>query len=247
MPSPDVSLILACYNEESIIAGRTGRIFAALDALGSACEVIFVDDASRDGTGGAIDRILAENPDRDLHKLVHAENTGRGGAVSDGLRAARGRFVGFIDLDLEIGPNYIRPCLGALEQGHDVATARRIYKRQLGSLHRHVMSRGYGVLVRWHTAIPVMDTETGFKFFRRDRILPILDEVEDKGWFWDTEIMVRAHRGGLRIREIPATFERCADKASSVRIWKDSLIQFRKLRALGRTLSTNPACQRDGS
>ena len=234
---PDLSLVLACYNEENIITDSIGEIFKVLDALRLTSEVIFVDDASHDGTGRIIDRIVIENSNRDIRKIAHVDNVGRGGAVSDGIRAARGRFVGFIDLDLEVKPSYILPCLVALEQGNDVATAFRVYRAQLGSLHRHVMSLVYGRLVRWHTAVPIMDTETGFKFFRRDRILPVLDKVHDQGWFWDTEIMVQAHLAGLRITEIPALFERRTDKMSSVRICRDSVLQFRKLRQLRRVIS----------
>jgi glycosyltransferase AglD len=234
---PELSLVLACYNEENIIEGRVRRIFQALDALRFSSEVIFVDDGSRDGTGRLIDRILIAHPGRDLRKIEHVHNTGRGSAVSDGIRAARGGFVGFIDLDLEVRPTYILPCLLALKQGDDVATAFRIYKIRPGSLHRQIMSRGYNVLVRWQTSVPLMDTETGFKFFRRDRILPILDRVQDQGWFWDTEIMVRAYLAGLRIVEIPALYERCTDKTSSVRLWHDSWRQFARLRQFGRAIS----------
>jgi glycosyltransferase involved in cell wall biosynthesis len=238
---PDLSLVLACYREAGIIEQRVGKIFHVLDTLGLAVEVIFVDDASPDDTGRLIDRILIANPARSLRKIAHVHNTGRGGAVTDGIRAAQGVFVGFIDVDLEIEPDYIASCLRALEQGYDVATARRIYRWQLRWLHRRVISRGYNVLGRWHTAVPLLDTETGFKFFRRDRILPILDQVHDRGWFWDTEIMVQAHRAGLRIIEIPAPFERCTDKTSSVRIWRDSLSQYRKLRRLGRAIARDKA------
>lgn len=241
MPPPDLSLILACYNEEGILEQRTGKIFEALDRLGISVEVIFVDDASGDNTGRVIDRILSGNPGRHMRKIAHVHNTGRGGAVSDGIRVACGNFIGFIDVDLEVKPDYIAECLRALEQGYDVATARRIYKFQPASLHRQMMSRSYNMLVRWQTAVPLMDTESGFKFFRRDRILPVLDQVQDQGWFWDTELMVLAHRAGLRIIEIPAPFERSADKTSSVVLWRDSLRQFRKLRQLSRTLSRNRA------
>jgi glycosyltransferase involved in cell wall biosynthesis len=236
-PCPDFSLVLACYNEESIIDDRIRRIFAILDSLRFSSEVIFVDDASEDRTRRCIDRILSENPHRDIRKIEHAQNTGRGGAVAGGIRAARGRFVGFIDIDLEVGPNYILPCLLALDQGYDVATACRFYKLTVGSMHRLIMSRVYSILVRRQTGVPLRDTETGFKFFRRDRISPILEEVQDPGWFWDTEIMVRAYRAGLRIVELPALLVRCTDKKSTVQIWRDSLGYFRKLRQFSRAIS----------
>jgi glycosyltransferase involved in cell wall biosynthesis len=80
-------------------------------------EVIFIDDASQDQTGAVIDRILRCNPKRSFSKLTHAQNVGRGGAVADGFRAARGRFVGFIDVDLEIRPQCIQSCVLASNRG----------------------------------------------------------------------------------------------------------------------------------
>jgi glycosyltransferase involved in cell wall biosynthesis len=237
VPPPDLSLVMACYNEESILDYSVGEVFRVLDALRSTTEVIFVDDASRDQTSAAIDRIIANNPQRDLRKIEHARNVGRGGTVSDGIRAARGRFVGFIDLDLEVRAEYILPCLLALQQGYDVATALRIHKLRISWLHRLVMSHGYRTLLRWRLNLPLKDTEAGYKFFRRDRIFPLLDKVRDQGWFWDTEIMVQAHLAGLRIIEIPAVYQRRTDKASSVKIIRDSIQHFRRLQQLGRALS----------
>jgi glycosyltransferase involved in cell wall biosynthesis len=234
--TPDLSLVLACYNEEPILERSVGEIFRVLDALRWTSEVIFVDDASRDRTSGIIDRILRDNPKRQLRKIEHVQNVGRGGTVSDGIRAAGGRFVGFIDVDLEVHARYILPCLLALERGYDVATGLRIYKLHFGSFHRYVMSRGYRTLLRWRLDVPLEDTETGCKFFRRDRILPVLDQVLDQGWFWDTEIMVQAHLAGLRIVEIPALFERCIDKPSSVKLVRDSLLHFQKLRQFSRAV-----------
>jgi polyisoprenyl-phosphate glycosyltransferase len=64
MNSPDLSLVLACYNEENILERSVSEIFQVLDALRWTSEVIFVDDASRDRTKDIIDRILRENPTR---------------------------------------------------------------------------------------------------------------------------------------------------------------------------------------
>ena len=96
-------------------------------------------------------------------------------------------------------------------------------------MNRYVMSRGYGWLMRRALAVPLQDTETGFKFFRRDAILPILDATVDRGWFWDTEIMARAHYAGLRTVELPALFIRRFDKQSSLHPVRDSLDYAAKL------------------
>jgi hypothetical protein len=98
------------------------------------------------------------------------------------------------------------------------------------------MSRGYSYLVRKLLSVPFHDTETGYKFFRRDAVLSWLDEVRDEGWFWDTEFMVRAARRGLRIREIPGAYVRRWDKTSTVSGVRDSIGYLRKLWAFRRTL-----------
>jgi glycosyltransferase involved in cell wall biosynthesis len=225
----DFSLVVACYNEEPILEASMVETFRVLDAMRWTSEVVFVDDRSRDRTLAVIDRIRDANPQRQIQVIAHPANVGRGGTVMDGIRAARGRLVGFIDIDLEVHARYLLPCLLALESGADVATALRVYRFQWRSLDRYVLSRGYRWLVSMLIPMPFQDTETGFKLFRRDRILPVLDACIDRGWFWDTEVMVRAHYAGLEIVEIPALFLRRFDKQSSVRAVKDSLDYLAKL------------------
>ena len=98
------------------------------------------------------------------------------------------------------------------------------------------MSRGYSWLVRLLLRVPIHDTETGYKFFRRARGLPILDEIKDPGWFWDTEFMVRAVRRGLRLVEIPGAYVRRGDKTSTVRGLRDSVRYFGKLLTFRREI-----------
>ena len=219
----DVSVVIACYNEAPHLEESMAETFQVLDALTWTWEVLFVDDASRDDTRDVIARIVVANPDRRLRTILHEQNVGRGGTVADGLRAARGRFAGFFDIDLEVHARYLLPCLLAIEGGEDVATAQRVYRFQWRSLDRYVLSHGYQWLLKRMIGIRLIDTETGFKMFRRDRILPVLDQCTDTGWFWDTEIMVRAYFAGLRITEVPALFIRRFDKVSTVRPLRDTL------------------------
>lgn len=226
---PHLSLVLACYNEAEHLRASFAEIRETLEQAGRPFEVIFVDDASRDGTRAAIARIVAAYPDREIRTIFHDRNVGRGGTVSDGILSARGRIVGFIDIDLEVHAHYIPTCMLALDNGYDVATALRVYKFHWRALDRYAMSRGYRWLMRTLLRVALEDTETGFKFFRRDRILPILQQTLDRGWFWDTEIMVRAYFAGQRIIEIPALFVRRFDKQSSLRPVRDTVDYFVKL------------------
>ena len=108
--------------------------------------------------------------------------------------------------------------------------------REILRLDRYLMSRGYSFLVRRLLGVNLQDTETGFKFFRREKLLPILEQIRDPGWFWDTEFMVRALRKGLRIVEIPGAYLRRYDKTSTVRGLRDSAEYFLKLLSFRREL-----------
>ena len=226
---PHLSLVLACYNEAEHLEQSFAEIRDTLEQARFPFEILFVDDVSRDRTREILARLVADNPQLQLRTLLHERNRGRGATVTDGFRAARGAVTGYIDVDLEVHSRYIPSLVRAIDRGADVATLRRIYAFQLGSLDRYFMSRGYSYLVRRMLGVNFADTETGYKFFRRDKVLPLLDEIRDSGWFWDTEFMVRAARRGLTMVEIPGAYIRRKDKTSTVSGMRDSLRYFRQL------------------
>jgi len=234
--APYLSLVLACYNEAEHLEASFAEIVETLEQAPWPFEVVFVDDASRDRTREILQAILTAHPGLDLRLVLHERNRGRGATVTDGFRAARGTIAGYIDVDLEVHSRYIPSLVRAIEKGADVATLRRIYAFQLLSLDRYLMSRGYSFLVRRLLGVPYRDTETGYKFFRRETVLPLLDEIEDGGWFWDTEFMARAARRGLTVKEIPGAYVRREDKASTVRGLRDSARYFRQLLRFRRRL-----------
>jgi glycosyltransferase involved in cell wall biosynthesis len=238
---PDLSLVLACYNEELVIEDSVAAILEVLDDTRYSYELIFVDDCSKDRTRDLIDGLIERYPDKRMSRIFHTENKGRGGAVSDGILAAHGDVAGFIDIDLEVHARYIPSCVNAVRNGADIAVGRRIYKLNLRSLDRYVLSTGYVWLVRRLLGVDLNDTETGYKFFKRERILPLLDEIEDQRWFWDTEVMVRSYYKEYNMAEIPCLFLRRFDKASTVSPLADTVDYFRKLWRFRKTVKNELA------
>jgi glycosyltransferase involved in cell wall biosynthesis len=227
--SVDLSLILACYNEEGHFDDSVAQIVEVLDNTRFSYEIIFVDDCSRDRTRELIDAAIARYPDKRMRRLFHEQNKGRGGTVADGFRMAVGEIVGYIDIDLETHARYIPSCVAAIRKGADIATGWRIYRFNWRSLDRHIMSRGYAWLMRTLLDVNLKDTETGYKFFRRSTVLSLLDTIQDERWFWDTEIMVRATLRGDQIIEVPTVFMRRFDKRSTVNSVRDTWDYFVKL------------------
>ena len=225
----DLSLILACYNEEPIIRDSVREIIEVLQSTRFSFEIIFVDDVSRDRTRALIDELIAQYRDVPMTRIFHDQNTGRGGAVTDGFRQAHGEVVGYIDIDLEVHARYIPTFVLAIQHGVDVATALRVYRFYWRGLLRWVLSHGYMALQQAALGMPLQDTETGFKFFRREKLVPLLDEIQDQGWFWDTEVMARSYLHGYHIREIPCLFLRRFDKHSTVNPLQDTFDYLGKL------------------
>ncbi len=222
-----LSLVLACYNESEVFEESMREITQLLDLSRVSYEIVFVEDKSQDDTRRLVEGFVKKNPK--ARAIFHEQNKGRGKAVTDGFLASNGDVVGFIDIDLEIPAIAILSMYLAILKGFDGATARRIYRLTLRTMHRHILSKGYSWFSRWLLKIPFEDTETGCKFFRRKRIIPVLEKTKDPGWFWDTEIMIRSHQAGLKIAEIPTLFVRKPFKHSTVRIFSDTLDYFAKL------------------
>ena len=228
----DVSIIIPCYNEMEVIEENVPRIEAIMQATRYTYEIILIDDGSTDGTRD-IGPVLAGKSENIIWKQ-HAENCGRGKTVSDGLKLARGEIAGFLDMDLEVPAEYILPLILEIENGADLAIVSRLEHARLSRLPffkklfavlywilRATLSTGYIFLVRRFLKIDINDTEAGFKFFRREKILPILDQIEDNHWFWDTEIMVRSFYSGLTIKEYPALFLKNPCKTSTVKVFSE--------------------------
>lgn len=229
----DVTLVLPCYNESGLFTESVRRITQVLELVKMSHEIIFVDDASSDGTQDLI--LEAIKIHKNARAIFHAKNLGRGQTVADGIKAAKGKIVGYIDIDCEVSPVYIPQIVTMLLQNKaDMVIGKRFYRTSAGSIFREILSRGYQVLSDRLIGTGGRDTESGYKFFNRAKIMPVLKKPRHRGWFWDTEITVYADRAGLIIKEVPVLFLRRFDKHSSVHIVRDTLDylvhiwQFRK-------------------
>lgn len=225
--SIDVSLVIACYNSASYLEEKVDEIERIMQLSQYTREYIFVEDKSTDTTAYVVKHLLKKYPQSKA--IFHDKNYGRGKAISDGIKIASGKSVGFLDIDLSTSPIYIPLFVSKILAQHaDVICALRIYRISPAIIHRWIASRGYHYLVYLFLKLP-WDTETGFKFFRREKILPILEDITDQHWFWDTEIMYYSHIRGLVIQEIPTLFVRDTSIQSTVRLFQDSLLYFVKL------------------
>lgn len=236
---PEASIIIPCYNEAPHLRKNLDEILHVLDGMNMTYELILLDDCSTDDTRIKIREYVMTHPHHRIRTVFHEKNCGRGGTVSEGIRMAQGRFVGFLDIDLEVHARYIPAAFIALERGQaDMVLAERFYRFRLFVWKRWLMSRGYRFLVQVLLKTPSLDTEAGFKFFRREAVLPVLGRVIDQHWFWDTEITVRCLDAKLRLHVEPVLFDRDATKQSTVHPFRDSWRMLKRLVQFSRERKT---------
>ena len=226
-------LIVPTYNEVENVE----RVAAEFLAPVAGTELLFVDDASPDGTGAVIDSIRTRDPR--VHVLHRAGKLGLGTAYLDGFRWALARDYQYIvemDADFSHDPKYLPALLAAAEAGADVAIGSR-YVDGGGTLNwglgRRLISRAGGRYARTVLGIDVRDMTAGFVCYRRTALERIdLEAIESNGYSFQIEMKYRAHRAGLRIAEVPIVFEdrRVGQSKMSRAIFAEALWMVWKLR-----------------
>ncbi len=219
MKSLDLSIILACYNEGPTFESSVDKILSVLKKTRYKWEIIFVEDKSTDDTAKTIEILVKKI--KTSRVIFHKKNIGRGKTVSDGIIASRAKICGYLDVDLEVSAKYIPLFVKKIEDGFDLVNGNRYYDNS--SIPRFIASKSYALIVKHFLQLPVFDTECGYKFFRRKRILQVLLETRDKKWFWDTEICARAYYWGLKVGQVPVVFVKRPEKKSTVNLIPDTL------------------------
>jgi dolichol-phosphate mannosyltransferase len=174
--TPDVSVVVPVFDEEGAAPALAREIAAAF--AGRSYELIFVDDASRDGTRVALSALAAEIPA--LRILAHAKNAGQSRAVRSGVLAARAPIVVTLDGDGQNDPADAPRLVDHLAAGP--ATLALVggvrVKRQDSAAKRYASRFANGVRQRLLNDTAT-DTGCGLKAFRREAFvrLPYFDHI----------------------------------------------------------------------
>jgi glycosyltransferase involved in cell wall biosynthesis len=201
--TPVLSLIVPAYNAADYIDASVNAILDALTALEQPFELIVVCDGSTDGTPDCVRGIL----DPRVRILSYRENRGKGYAICLGVANANGRFIGWLDADLDISPAVIVDAVRRLE-AHSVdaviGSKRHPDSQVEYPLKRRFLSWGFQMLVRGLFRVSARDTQVGAKVFRGEMLKTVVPLLLIKQYAFDLEVLaVGAEFGFDRIEEAP--------------------------------------------
>jgi glycosyltransferase involved in cell wall biosynthesis len=218
--SVEVSVVFPAYNEVDYLEPAVEKVTKALGEFARSYEIIIAEDGSKDGTAERAEALAQRYP---YVKHIHGEKRlGRGTALNNAFRQSIGRVLVYMDLDLATDLKYLKPLVDALRvEGYDFATGSRMLPESKveRSLSRSISSKSYNFLVRHMLGSKLRDHQCGFKAFKREPTLQLIEEVGARHWFWDTEILVRAARKGYKIKEIPVDWK--SGRKTKVNLFKD--------------------------
>ena len=179
----------------------TGEILAE---AGITAEIVAVDDGSHDNTLAEIER--AAQAFENVRAVRNPYNLGKGMALRSGFEHSTGEIVVFLDADLDLHPSQIQTLLAVLEEGpYDiVVTSKHHPQSQLDyPLSRKIASWIYFIFIKTLFNLPVRDTQTGLKVFRRNVLEDVFHRLLVKKFAYDIELLAAAVQFGYRVKEVP--------------------------------------------
>jgi len=199
-----ISILMPAYNEGGRIYNNLLKSCEIFKKFRFPFEILVIDDGSSDNTKEEIKKAALCHSEIKL--VENKTNQGKGFALKNGFSNATGNIIIFLDSDLEIDPFQVGNLLKAMRDNNaEIAIGSKRHSKSNVDypLQRKILSVGYYILIRLMFNLPVKDTQSGIKAFRRDVLDKIFPMILCKKYAFDVEILANAIRRGYKIVEVP--------------------------------------------
>ena len=218
---PVLSIVLPYYNPGDRLRTTVQHLVRVLDASQVSFEIITVSDGSTDGSPHTLD----DFPEHVVRRVSYATNVGKGHALRRGLALGNGRYLGFLDADGDISPEFLASFVSLMDaEGPDIIVGSKRHPES--SVHwtpsRRLYSWGHQFLIHSLFRLDVKDTQVGIKLMDQRVANDVLPLLREKRFGLDLELLVVARRlGYTRIVEAPVRIEeRSGSTISLKRAWR---------------------------
>ncbi len=225
-----ISIIIPAFNEEKRIGATLEALdieFSKSDSNQRQWEIIIVDDGSTDETGKVINEY--QQKFNYIKCIRHYKNMGKGKAVCTGVMKASGEFIVIYDADAATPPSFINKFVSVMEnEDLDIIIgSRELGYRQGFDVSYLSVRRAMGRIYSFFTNLVVkgyLDTQCGFKVFRKEVAHHLFSLLQQKGYVWDIEILMLANYYSYKVKEMPIDWHH--KTGSKINIISDSLIML---------------------
>ena len=203
----ELSIVIPVYNEEATVEAIVEKLAAVLPDLAQPCEVLFVNDGSRDDTEA---KLLAAKQVHPWIRVVNLRrNFGQHVATYAGFDHAAGRLLVTLDGDLQNDPADIPKVVAKLDEGYDVVCGWRV-DRQDAFLSRKIPSQIVNWVIRRHSPYPIHDSGCFLRGYTKSAAEEISQYSSSRSWF-----PVMFAKLGLKVTEVEVRHhERSGDDES---------------------------------
>lgn len=238
MAMPFLSVIIPSYNEiKNLKRGVLNELVDYLKSQNYTYEIILSDDGSTDGTAPALDTFAKKH---DHVRVLHNQHAGKSPTVTAGMLEANGEWVLFSDFDQSTPISEVEKLFQYKETHSVIIGSREIAgaRRDKEPWYRHLMGKGFNLVVQVLTVRGIKDTQCGFKLFKQETVRPLFGQLyvyspkrrmrDAFTGAFDVEVLFLAQRQGFAIKEVPihwkhAPTERVSPIKDSVRMFRDVL------------------------
>lgn len=228
-PRPRVDVVIPVYNEVKVLEQSAMTTLALFDQNQQYdWRLVIADNGSNDGTPELARSLETRDP---RVKALVLEVKGRGLALREAWLSSDADVVSYMDVDLSTDLNHLPELVAMVaERGCDVAIGSRLAKgsKTDRQLKREITSRGYVALIRMtFPRLRITDAQCGFKALNRKAVQAVVPHIENRMWFFDTEMLILAHQAKLTICELPVRW--VEDTDTKVKIVSTALEDIRGL------------------
>lgn len=201
----DISVVIPVYNEEKIIEKSITDLYRMLSGIGRRFEIIISENGSTDRTRDIISDLSRKFTEV---RYLTSDRPDYGAALKAGILVARGEFVICDEIDLGIYDFYKNAIEILLDGETDLVIGSKTLSgsKDKRPLLRHIATIVINFLLKILLGFKGSDTH-GLKSFRRERLLPIVKRCLVTKDLFASELVIRAEREGIRIKEIPLSVE----------------------------------------
>lgn len=199
-----VSILVPIYNIESTIYKNIEYLIEVLSSFLDNFEIVLSNDGSIDNSYAEMCRL--KNKYDNIKVFNSAKNCGKGHALKRALELASGDYIIFCDADMELNPYSIKNFFDILEnENADIVIGSKRHKDSIINYSniRKTISFIYFIFVKLFFRLPIKDTQTGLKLFKRSAIIASFPRVLVRRFAYDLELLACCHLNGKKIVSAP--------------------------------------------